>query len=450
MVMVDPRFSRPFNLLPLAAIGLLVIFIGWPQLSSSFAAALRYKGQEKAEWSATNIWVSSANCARATGVWLAICEDGKLIPISERAVADDPGHALLLGLFAMTVNRPIDLVDVARLNICLNAAGLVLLTAILLALRCWGPVFVLLVVGPCVFLEWFGTSPHWSFIGLMAMQALLPIALIARERGWFSPPVAYAFIGLGVAAVALGAVVREAIGTSAQIVIWIVAGWAAVLRWREGRRGWSVLLVTAVAFVASLSPQFAVGARDALFPVAPARLVATHGTGHTMYIGLGAVENKFGLHYLDSDGERDGAAAAPDVEFLSPAYFKVMWSLYFKLWREDPLEVARIYFEKFRLVMAETIFEPAPPLWVFLLGTVAVHLVCNGWSLTCGCRFCDKQLALNLVSLALIGLVALQAVLAMPSRYYLMPIGAFMLVMLGVALENLAGWLWRRDMRHFF
>jgi DNA polymerase III gamma/tau subunit len=40
----------------------------------------------------------------------------KLVPISERAIADDPGHALLLGLWAVAKRSHATLNDVARLN----------------------------------------------------------------------------------------------------------------------------------------------------------------------------------------------------------------------------------------------------------------------------------------------------------------------------------------------
>ena len=41
-----------------------------------------------ADWAATNVWLDSTDCTLARGTWLALCEDGKLVPISERAQAD--------------------------------------------------------------------------------------------------------------------------------------------------------------------------------------------------------------------------------------------------------------------------------------------------------------------------------------------------------------------------
>jgi hypothetical protein len=36
-----------------------------------------------------------------------------------------------------------------------------------------------------------------------------------------------------------------------------------------------------------------------------------------------------------------------------------------------------------------------------------------------------------------------QGVLATPTRFYSMPIGPYILVLAGIAIENLAAWAWR-------
>ncbi len=258
------------------------------------------------------------------------------------------------------------------------------------------------------------------------------------------------FLAAGIVALALGALIREAIGTTSLLVLLAVSGWLAVERVRgRRRRSWSLLLVAALALLASLAPRLVVAAtRDSLFPVVAAKLIATHGMSHTLYIGLGAVENKFGIRYEDDYGRRAAAAVAPGVEYQSPAYLEVMWRLYLERLRQDPKEVARIYFEKLRLIMSDRILESAPPLWLFLALAATIHLLCNEGRLSCGSPACDRRLAINLVALAFVALIVLQVVLAVPTRYYGAPIGAFLLVMCGVALENLAGWAWRRARPH--
>ena len=38
-------------------------------------------------------------------------------------------------------------------------------------------------LGPVEYLGWMGTSPHWSYIGVASLAAVLPIALAARTLG---------------------------------------------------------------------------------------------------------------------------------------------------------------------------------------------------------------------------------------------------------------------------
>ena len=90
-----------------------------------------------AGWLATRVWLDSSQCALERGVWLAVCENGKLVPISERAIADDPGHALLLDLWSMATRSRATLPDVARLNTLLDALGLLALAGLLFSLRAY-------------------------------------------------------------------------------------------------------------------------------------------------------------------------------------------------------------------------------------------------------------------------------------------------------------------------
>jgi len=115
------------------------------------------------DWAATNIWLESSQCALERGVWLAVCEKGKLVPISERAIADDPGHALLLDLWSMATRSRATLPDVARLNTLLDALGLLALAGLLFSLRAYITSIALMWWGPVEYVGWMGISPHWSF-----------------------------------------------------------------------------------------------------------------------------------------------------------------------------------------------------------------------------------------------------------------------------------------------
>src|SRR5690606_29166053 len=103
----------------------------------------------QSDWAHTNFWLKSAGCARETGAWLVMCrDDGRLIPISEEAIGDDPGHALMLGVWAILSAEAVSLVDAARLNIVLNTAGLVMLAAFLFGMRAYLCALLFLYLGP--------------------------------------------------------------------------------------------------------------------------------------------------------------------------------------------------------------------------------------------------------------------------------------------------------------
>ncbi|UYN97193.1 MAG: hypothetical protein KIT25_09785 [Enhydrobacter sp.] len=170
----------------LFAVSLLILV--WPRFDAALDSAERYRGiQTQDEWDATAVWLGVAACARQTGSWLMMCEaPGKLVPMS----ADDPGHAFLLGLWSQLAGRDATFLDVARLNLGVNAVGLVMLAGALAILGAFTGSIVVLALGPVVYFSWFGVSPHWAvilhgdkllalnlvmlgFIGLFVGQAVL-------------------------------------------------------------------------------------------------------------------------------------------------------------------------------------------------------------------------------------------------------------------------------------
>ena len=122
------------------AFAVCVAGLVWGPFARTFEDVRRYGYMPDimpSDWRATNVWLDSTDCTVARGVWLAVCEDGRLIPISERAIADDPGHALLLSGWAAITGKRASLVDVARLSTLLNTIGLVALAGLLFSRRAW-------------------------------------------------------------------------------------------------------------------------------------------------------------------------------------------------------------------------------------------------------------------------------------------------------------------------
>ena len=391
----------------------------------------------QSEWDATNIWLASTECTVSRGVWLAVCDDGRLIPISERAIADDPGHALLLSAWAAMTGAPATLVDVARLSTLLNTIGLVALAALLFSLRAWITSLVLLVKGPIEFLGWMGTSPHWAFIGMVSLAGILPLAIVTRSnRAW---------IAGGIAALAVVTLVRESIGLMGFALTLGALAVTALQRPRPARRLPQLALILVLATGALLAPKWATMARDAAFPMAPAERLQTHGLSHTLYLGLGFVENKWGIRYQDEYGA--DLANRAGIIYCSPEYFRMMWKLYLARIVEDPVEVARIYWEKALQLLTVPTMQPGPPFGI-VLAIGLVHLLAATWFGLWRRVGFPQGLPIEAVSLAFLGLFLAQAILALPSHLYAVPVNAFILVLFGAIVEFVARGLWTLAASH--
>ena len=383
------------------------------------------------DWKATNVWLAAADCALERGVWLAVCEQGQLVPMSERAIADDPGHALLLGLWSMATRRHADLIDVARLNTLTDALGLVTLAGLLFALRAYIASIVLLWKGPIEYLGWMGTSPHWAYVGLVSLAAVLPMALAAREMDLLARRAANRWIAAGIVFLSVATLMRESIGMMGLMVTAAVVVVLLVRRLRPG----PVLLVGMLAVLAFTTPRWVVMARDAAFEMQKAERLATHGLSHTLYLGLGFVENKWGIRYDDDYGEEIAGKAG--IVWCSPDYFRLMWRLYLGRWAEDPVEVVRIYLEKAWMLLGTPTLYPGPPFGI-VLAIALIHLLAatafGAWQ-----RLDFRQgLVIEGVAVAFAGLFLAQAMAALPSHSYAMPVNAFVLVLFGVIVEFFA------------
>lgn len=408
-----------------------------PQLRSSLADAQRYADAKEAEWEATDKALESARCLRKTGLWLMNCDGTPFFAV------EDPGQALFISLWGKVAGRDPSLVDVARMNLVTNAAGLLILAFTLLWLGAFATCLFLLIFGPAVYLGWFGTQPHWSLIGSTSMQLVLPLSLIARTKRWLPSVQSTAAIAAGVFLLAFGALLRESISLMTVIVTLGVAAWSLWYGPRDWRRVLAIIAVVAAGLAAAQSSRLIIAARNSAYALDVGHLPATHGLSHTLYIGLGAVENKFGIRYDDAVGRAAASAALPGVVPYSNDYFRVMGGLYLRKWQEDPIEVMRIYLVKLWRQLTDWILADTPPLLVVLGGAVAIQLLAGYRRWRAGHHGADVRLAINLVTLAFAGLFIVQGILASPTWAYALPLGPLILVLMGVALENLAAWLWR-------
>ena len=259
------------------------------------------------------------------------------------------------------------------------------------------------------------------------------MALAARSLGLLSRRAANVWIAAGIVALAVCALMRESIG---MMGLMLTLGTIAILGICRHRL-LPLLVAAAVAVLACMTPRGVVAARDALFDMQPAQRLASHGLSHTLYLGLGFVENKWGIRYDDDYGEEIANAAQPPIVFCSPEYFRLMWKLYIARWLEDPVEVLRIYLEKAWLLASVPTLYPGPPFGI-VLAVGLIHLVA-ATALGASRRLDFRQgLLIETVAVAFVGLFLAQSMAALPSQNYAMPVNAFILVLFGVLVEFFA------------
>lgn len=416
---------------------LLLIAGGWGPIETVLHKAGHFAEVSTSDWEPTNVWLKSSECAQRQRVWLALCrDDGKLVAITELALGDDLGHALLLDLWAIASGRSASLVDVARLNIGLNILGFVVLASFLFATGSYIAAIAFAILGPTIYFGWIGVSPHWSFIGMTSMAAVLPMAIVGRECCFLSRKLGIAYVALGLFGLSIAMLVREAIGlmgivTTLGTIIFVVAR-----RQRKERRYRHLLVVGLLALLTSVAPRFAPAARDVFFTVQPSGRVGRHGFSDILYMGLGAVPNSLGISYADDVAKGAAEQIDPKIVYCSSKYFRIMWRLYFDKVTSQPAEVMRIYVEKAKRILADRILDLAPPLAVVLLLGLAHFLAATAFGLWSRIGY-SQGLLLGGAALVIICLFIAQAILATPDRLYSMPMGPALLMLAGVSAEFL-------------
>jgi hypothetical protein len=414
---------------------LLLIASGWGPIETVLHKAGHFAEVSTSGWEPTNVWLKSSECAQRQRVWLALCrDDGQLVAITELALGDDLGHALLLDLWAIASDKAASLVDVAHLNIGLNILGFVVLASFLFAIGSYIAAIAFILLGPTIYFGWIGVSPHWSFIGMTSMAAVLPMAIVGKEYRFLSRKLGIAYVALGTFGLSIAMLVREAIGlmgivTTLGTILFVVAR-----RQRKGRQYRRLLVIGLLALLTSAAPRFAPAARDVFFTVQSSGRVGRHGFSDILYMGLGAVPNSLGISYADDIAKGAAEQIDPKVVYCSWKYFKIMWRLYFVTVADQPAEVMRIYLEKARRILADRVLDSAPPLAVVLLLALALFSAATAFGLWSRIGY-SQGLLLGGAALVIICLFVAQAILATPDRLYSMPMGPALLMLAGVSAE---------------
>jgi hypothetical protein len=198
-------------------VGIVVlIFAAIAQFKSGASSAT----QGELKWGSAFTWLQSAECARTTGKVLVVCgEDGNVRPIADVSAGDDPGHALLLDIYAAVTGEAIAPSAIAAVNAIINGFGIVVLALLLLRLELTAASMMLLVLGPLASSQYQWLGPHAAQFGgtcFAMIPALVVLTAGAKKlgRGWFLA----AFISL-----ALASIFRQSIG-----LMGLVAGVVAI------------------------------------------------------------------------------------------------------------------------------------------------------------------------------------------------------------------------------
>lgn len=311
-------------------LGATLLLFTVPQLYRSYAAS---SGMELT-WTTGKVWLKSAECARQTGTILVICRDDKVLPIADGFGGDDLGHALSLDLATLLTGKVPTESGISILNSTVNYVGLAVLALIVFSAGMPLSAFALLTVGTIISNQFHALTPHPAQLGAACFAAILPIALLtARHAAW----IATGFLGL-IAALLF----REAVGMMGIVASLLAVGVIAV---RD--RKWITSVVLAVAVIATAAAPFGLlRARDIAYDLPPPEKIESHGTWANLYMGLGAVENPFGIEWSDFSAIDAVKAVDPSVEYLNPRFYEILKGLYFNTVFAHPVDVASIYFRK--------------------------------------------------------------------------------------------------------
>ena len=438
----------------LIGIALIVLLLPNAMVSMRNTASVKEWG-----WSSSKYWAICAETFRSEGAWLASRSGGKLIPAADVSKADDIGHNLLSGIISAVLGRSLIPPDVARLNVALCLLGFLVVLYMLMAARFWVAVLLLVLASKWLLPTQFAsnaTSPHASHSGVALLALVLPVVLALRI--WTVMPVSlcdaitsprsllgrWRWIFWGLSSASLAVLVRSpfsfmlvfAVVASGLVALWLRSG----IRPRSFRASVIPILVLAISMLVVLFiPWTVLRLRDAVWKIEPAVYIETHGTSHNLTIGLGAVENKLGVTWIDSCGEALAKEVDPQAAYLTPRYYSALWKRYFQFWREQPGEVARIYLEKSRVILTSVAYGWMP-LWVLGLVTVGCVIVSmSRWSVSVA-RECPHALVIFSAS-TMLALFLLQGVCAHPMRQYWLPVESLFVVIVAVSVDLIVRWI---------
>jgi hypothetical protein len=301
---------------------------------------------------------------------------------------------------------------------------------------------LLLILGALTANQFYKLTPHPPQLGGACFAAILPIVILTFLTRPRITTAAVAWTVIGLVALSIASLFRQSIGMMGGVATFASIGLNLFRTIPTKRRAIMYAVVTAGAIASTFATPVLLRVRDVAFNIPPTQMLQRHGVFHSLYIGLGAVDNPFGIAWRDEVGFEVAQKALPGTIPLTSAYYSVMRGLYFDIVRNDPLTVLRIYGEKLWI----TLTQPNAARSVFqghsVGGVLAFAVIIGGclrWLLWRQNSKKDSALseidAVATVAVMFVAFYLAQGSIIHFSWQYLFPVNAFLIVILGLVLQ---------------
>ncbi len=340
-------------------------------------------------------------------------------PLVPSGFTDDLGIYYFIPLLSKNLHISLDGAINLFLGMLIIGATFLGLVGYYFALQTWAA-RVLAIVGLVILAFYTWRIGDVYVIQMFAVVSLIPIFLAfykQKDKGfWLVGAFAFARLVCG-----YSNCIRSQSGTGILLFLILLLGFASTYSNKEK----IIFLVMLLAFfsIPVLHFKSLENQRDAvLVKVIPDYHPATikHTFWHSVFIGLGYVNNQHGINYDDSSGDEKAKSIDPKVRFQSQEYQEILKNQVLILIKTDPLLIVRNLLAKsFRLLINFVLF--------FNLGLIFLFRVKLPWNLT-------------LPFVVLIVWSALPGLLVVPSRSYILGFTAsvdiFGLYLIGLGIEE--------------
>lgn len=422
----------------LAAGFVLLTAVTWWDVSAAFRQAEHFEKQtyNLDVEQRVNYWILSAQCAKKTGVWLAVCgPQGQIEPLENFSLADDRGHALLLTAATQWFRLTPDRVLLTKINVLLNALGGFCLVAMLLFVRlpiaaacALGFVLTKSIPGPLP-----GPDVPSAYLGILCFSLIPIVWLLGIRHVSFSRPWLLLGSVLSWLCLAAALLLRQPLGLigCGLCIVLVISKAAMTFKMMRQKALVSVGIIVCLVGIALAAPSIVLQVRKVFWGVPSGTSVVSHGMSQSFFHGLGTEPNPWGISWSDVYGLHLIQKLRPDVVYLSPEHFRVLRGLYWHILLTEPVAVVRIYAMKLWKVWNLPLHWMGMNLF-WATAFLSLILLLGIWKGTHEMRY---PLVMSCWFLAAWWLVILQGVIGIPWVKHIYPSKLLTVLMVGALLD---------------